>query len=275
MNIRPASFRDLARIEEIYREAQDDDEVPHQIAPDYPVPQATLVRLWSAVSKTLSSLVPLNESGDTLFVAEAGTEGIVGFIQAQAAPGKLRSWQILNLCVAPTASGHFSRSQLLNHLCNRGLEHGVHRFLVRLPLDHPLVSVFLEQGFIQFATEQILYSDDVPASGGEGLPARLRPAKRDDLGAIYLLYLRTTPSHVASLEGSSLKAWQAAFAQGAIARMGRDDVRHLVAEETGVVAWAAIRPASGARPTVLSLMCEGHDSRLREDVIDAVLREVP
>ena len=275
MNIRPASFRDLARIEEIYREAQSGDEVTTQIAPDHPLPQATLLRLWYAVSKTVSALVPLSDSGDALFVAEVPQEGIVGFIQAHGGGGKPRAWQILNLCVTPTAAGHFSREQLLNHLCNHGLEHGVHRFLVRLPLDHPLVGVFLEQGFIQFATEQILYSDDVTAQNRGQSSARIRPARRDDLGAIYLLYLRTTPSHVASLEGASLKVWQAGFAQGSIARIGRDEVRHYVVEDNGIVAWAAIRPASGARPTVLSLMCEGHKPRLRDDVIDAVLGEIP
>jgi hypothetical protein len=95
------------------------------------------------------------------------------------------------------------------------------------------------------------------------------------VGAIYLLYLRTTPSQVASLEGSSLKVWQAAFAEGDLTRVNRDEVRHFVVEEPGVVAWAAIRPASATRPTLLSLMCDGHHPRLREAVIDAALRELP
>ena len=56
MNIRPASFRDLARIEEIYREAQSGDELATQIAADRPVPQATLLRLWYAVSKTVGTI---------------------------------------------------------------------------------------------------------------------------------------------------------------------------------------------------------------------------
>lgn len=279
MNIRPASFRDLARIEHLYAEAGSGDDHAPQLLPDHPVPQATLLRLWYAVSKTVSSLVPFTAgaTGDTLFVAET-REGIVGFIQAQAPPGKSDTLQILNLCVAPTASGHFAREQLLTHLTNHGMEHGVHRFLVRLPLDDALVGLFLESGFVQLATEQILYSDDVPATDeatSGGAERALRPARREDVGAIYLLYLRTTPSHVASLEGASLKAWQSGFSDGLMARMGRDDVHHLVLEDPGVVGWAAIRPASATRPTLLSLMCDGHDPRLREAVIDGALRELP
>lgn len=274
MNVRPASFRDLARIEQIHREAQSGAETATQMSPDHPVPEATLLRLWYAVSKTISALVPLNESGDILLVAEAPREGVVGFIQAQAASGKPKAWQILNLCVSPSASGHFARDQLLSSLCNHGIEHGVQRFLVRLPLEHPLLPVFLEQGFLQFATEQILFRDDVPAAAAvpEG---RMRPARRDDLGGIYLLYLRTTPSHVAGMEGPSLKIWQTAFAGGVASRMGRDEVRHYVAEEPGVVAWAAVRPPSGPRPAVLSLMCEGTHPELREQVIDWVIGEIP
>ena len=47
--------------------------------------------------------------------------------------------------------------------------------------------------------------------------ALIRPARRDDIGAIYLLYLRTTPSQVADVEGPSLKTWQGGYAQGLIA----------------------------------------------------------
>jgi ribosomal protein S18 acetylase RimI-like enzyme len=275
MNIRPASFRDLARIESLYAEAGADNERHLQSAQDHPVPQATLLRVWYAVSKTVSSLVPFTAggTGDTLFVAENAREGIVGFIRAQAAQGKSDTMQILNLCVTSTASGHFAREQLLTHLTNHGAEHGVHRFLVRLPVDDALVSLFVERGFVQLATEQILYSDDASVDSPEGAP--LRPARRDDVGAIYLLYLRTTPSRVASLEGPSLKSWQSGFADGSMARLGRDDVRHLVLEDPGVVGWASIRPASATRPTLLSLMCDGHDPRQRENLVGGALGELP
>jgi len=276
VNIRGASFRDLARIEQLYSEAGSGDEQALQLSPDHPLPQATLLRLWYALGKTVSSLVPFNvgAAGDTLFVAET-REGIVGFIQAQVSGDRAGTLQILNLCVAATASGHFARAQLLTHLTNHALEHGIQRFVVRLPLDHPLVGTFLEQGFVQLATEQILYSDDAPVTPQTARSVSLRQARPEDVGAIYLLYLRTTPSHVASLEGSSLKVWQAAFAEGDLTRVSRDVVRHFVVEEPGVVAWAAIRAASATRPTLLSLMCDGHNPRLREAVIDAALRELP
>jgi hypothetical protein len=273
--VRSASFRDLARIEQLYRDATESDENGVQVS-DSPVPQATLLRLWHALTKSLSSLVPLTDTADALLVAEDSQEGVVGFIQAQASPGRAKSWQILNLCTAASALGHFAREQLLAALCNHGMEHGIRRFHVRLPLDHPLVPVFLAQRFTQFATEQILYRDEAKSDTDSRVRSTLlRPARRDDIPSIYLLYLRTTPSHVANFEGPSQKVWQATFAQGLVARIGRDDVRQYVAEHPGVVAWAAIRPPSATQPAELTLMCEGHDATLREAVIDAVLNELP
>ncbi len=276
MNVRSASFRDLARVEQLYRDALAADESGPGPHPDSPVPQATLLRLWYALGKTLSSLVPLSDTGGVLFVAEDDSEGVVGFIQAQSTSTRPTVWQIVNLCVAQSGAGHFARERLLTHLCNHGLEQGVHRFHVRLPLDHPLVGVFLEHGFTQFATEQILYHDNpeqVVRTDTEPLP--IRPARREDAAAIHLLYRRVTPSHIAGFEATSLKAWQASFAQGSVARIGRDDVRHFIAERPGVVGWAAIRPAGAGRPTILTVMCESHDPVIREGFLDAVLAELP
>jgi len=276
VNIRSASFRDLERIETLYREAVEHEDRGAQTSPDSPVPQATLLRLWHALTKSLSSLVPLTDGGDALLVAEDAIEGVVGFIQAQAPPGRPKAWQILSLCTSSSAYGHFARQQLLSALRNRGLEHGVHRFHVRLPADHPLLPVFLEHGFTQFATEQILYRDESSSNGAHTIKSSLlRPARRDDIAGIHMLYLRATPSTVADLEGPSLNAWRAGYAQGLMARMGRDDVRHHVAENPGIVAWAAIRPPSATQPATLNLMCEGHDPALREAIIDAVLHELP
>lgn len=276
MIIRSASFRDLARIEQLYREATEDERHGAQMTPDSPVPQATLLRLWQALTKSLSSLVPITGSAEEMLVAEDMKEGVVGFVQVQSLPVRPRSWQILNLCTSTTAHGHFARAELLDGVRNRGLEHGVQRFHVRLPLDHPMLPVFLEHGFTQFATEQILYRDQTAADSEPRVDSSLiRPARRDDIAAIYLLYLRTTPSQVAAVEGPSLKTWQGGYAQGLIAGMGRDDVRHVVAEHPGVVAWAAIRPPTAAQPASLSMMCEGHDPALRDAVIDAVLAELP
>ena len=260
MIIRSASFRDLARIEQLYREATEDERHGAQMTPDSPVPQATLRRLWQALTKSLSSVVPITDVSEEMLVAEDAKEGVVGFVQVQSLSVRPRSWQILNLCTSTTAHGHFARAELLDGVRNRGLEHGVQRVHVRLPLDHPLLPVFLEHGFTQFATEQILYRDQAAADPEPCVKSTLiRPARRDDIGSIYLLYLRTTPSHVADVEGPSLKTWQAGYAQGLIAAMGRDNVRHLVVEHPGIVAWAAIRPPTAAQPASLSMMCEGHD----------------
>ena len=272
MNIRPASFRDLASIEQLYRDAVD-GEAGSPVTEDSPIPQQALLRLWYAVSKSLSSLMPLTESGDALYVAEEGSD-VVGFIQAEASPSKAKSWQIVNLCCAATGPGHFARERLLTALCNRGLEMGVSRFHVRVPLDHQLVPVFLEQGFTQFATEQILFTEtpQVPNGPADDI---MRTARRDDIGSVFQLYLRTTPTHVTSVEGPTRKPWEGAFHGGALARLGKDDTRHLVAERSGVYGWAAIRPARGPRPAILALMCEGHDPEQRDRFIDAVLRELP
>jgi hypothetical protein len=113
------------------------------------------------------------------------------------------------------------------------------------------------------------------ASTSPFAPRLLRAAKREDIPAIHLLYLRTTPSQVAAFEAPSLNAWLAAFAQGDVARLGRDDAKHYVVEHPGIVAWAEIRPPSTTRPAQLVLMCDGHDSTLRDAFIDAVLGELP
>ncbi|MBV8194510.1 MAG: hypothetical protein JOY80_03185 [Candidatus Dormibacteraeota bacterium] len=274
MNIRPASFRDMGRIEELYRQAVERDDSPAQVSEDSPVPQAPLLRVWHALTKSLTSLMPFPDSGDALLVAEDPSEGVIGFIQAQAPQGRTKAWQILNLCTSASAPGHFARQRLIAALCNVGLERGVHRFHVRLPLDHPLVPVFLEEHFTQFATEQILYRDEPPA-GTTADGGILRAAKREDIPAIYLLYLRTTPKQVADFEGPSLNTWLAGFAQGDVARLGRDDARHFVVERPDVIAWAEIRPASTTRPAQLTLMCEGQDAGVRNSVVDAVLAELP
>jgi hypothetical protein len=272
MKIRPASFRDLARIEQLYRENEEHGSQDLPIGGDSPVPQATLLRLWYAVEHTLSSLVPLTDSGDALLVAENDGE-VVGFIQAQGVSGKPKVWQIINLSTTGNSS-HFACARLLTALCNRGMESGITRLVVRVPADHTLTSAFIDNGFTQFATEQILFTDD----GGDFPNARtaaVRPARRDDIGALYLLYLRTTPSQVASIEAPSQKLWQTTYAAGLASRVARDDVRHLVAERSGVYGWASIKEYAGPRPTAVTLMCEGQDSQAREEFIETVLGELP
>lgn len=280
MNVRSASFRDLGRIEALFRECQrrEEGQVVSPPDADSPVPQTALVRLWYSVGKTLSSLVPMSDTGTLLLVAGDGDQGddLLGFVTAQGVPGQPRAWHVTHLCTAPTGRGHFAGAALITNLVSSGQDHGVTRFVVRVPLDSALLGLFIEQGFTQYATEQILFRDDTeaspPISAADRQPV-LRPAKRDDVGAINLLYLRTTPSHVAAVEGPTLKAWQASFAQGWMTRVGRDDVRHLVCERPGIVGWAGLRPASTVRPGLLALMCDGQDAALREEMVDAALAQ--
>src|SRR5579863_2460856 len=72
---------------------------------DSPVPQATLLRLWQALTKSLSSLVPITDVSEEMLVAEDSKEGVVGFVQVQSLSVRPRSWQILNLCTSTTAHG--------------------------------------------------------------------------------------------------------------------------------------------------------------------------
>jgi hypothetical protein len=281
LNVRTASFRDLGRIEQLYREAvareEGDGVVPGFGGPDSPVPQTTLVRVWHVLSKTLSSLLP-TDPATALLVAEDTDGSILGFIQSQGVSGQAKAWHVVNLCVAPGGRGHYAVAPLITTLCNQGLSHGVTRFSVRVPVDHPMVGHLLEQGFTQYATEQILFRDDAAAAPrvlrADGC-GPLRPARRDDAAGIYHLYLRTTPSHVANLEGPSQKAWQAAFHQGVMARMGRDEVRHMVCDRPGIVAWVALRPPSQTRPSLLAVMCEGQDAQLRDEVVDCAVAMAP
>jgi ribosomal protein S18 acetylase RimI-like enzyme len=277
MNVRSASFRDLGRIQQLFRDTAEHEELQVVRPPgaDSPVPQAALVRLWYGLTKTLSSLVPMSDSGTSMLVADDADNALLGFIQAQGVPGQPKAWHVTHLCTQPTGRGHFAGAPLITQLMHQGMEHGVTRFIVRVPVDSPVAGLFLEQGFTQYATEQILFRDDTEQSPRlvpeQDAGSALRLARRDDLGQIHLLYLRTTPSTVANVEGPSLNAWRSSYAQGWMARMGRDDVNHYVCERSGVVAWAALRPASSVRSGLLALMCDGQDAQLRDEVVDAVL----
>ncbi len=246
MNVRSASFRDLGRIEQLHRAGADQESTGAAAAlpsDDSPVPQTALVRLWYGVSKTLSSLVPVTDPDTSLLVAEDPDTALLGFIQAQGVPGQPKAWHITNLCVEPTGRGHFATAPLLTQLCHHGVEHGVTRFVVRVPVDHSLLPTFIEQGFTQYATEQILFRDDsgaAPRLSSGDAPQPLRTARREDVGAIHLLYLRTTPSHVAAVEGPTQKAWQAAFHNCATART------RSCATTSSMRRWRASLPARSA-----------------------------
>ncbi len=278
MHVRTASYRDLSQVDSLYRTTMVVEEEMHQrlaaAGPQSPVPGAALARAWSILTKSLSALMPLADVGDQLYVAEE--EGrIVGFVQAEAAPGG-RAWQILNLCLDPSADGHFAGVPLLQHLFNEGLARGVTRFLVRIPEGHALASLLREQGFQPYASEQISFRE-LPR------PPKLsaepwRPAHREDLMGVYLLYLRTAPHAVAAVEAPSLKQWRSTFQLGWLSRLDArsGDSRHYVIEqESKVVAWAGIRDASSARPTQMSLMLDPQNRELAVEAMHSLLGQIP
>src|SRR5205807_660131 len=96
LKLRSASLLDLVRIEQIYREAE---------AGFSAVPPPA--RLWALFSHTLTALLPLYHE-TLLYVAEEDGR-VVGFIQASGQPlavnlpAKIRSLQVLNLCVSSGA----------------------------------------------------------------------------------------------------------------------------------------------------------------------------
>jgi N-acetylglutamate synthase-like GNAT family acetyltransferase len=270
MQVRVASYRDLSQVDSLYRTSMVvEEELTQRLAaagPHSPVPGAALTRAWSILTKSLSALVPLADVGDQLYVAEEHSR-VIGFVQAEPAPGG-RAWQILNLCLDPSAAGHFAGVPLLQHLFNEGLERGVGRFLVRIPEGHALASLLREQGFRPYASEQISFRE-LPQPPRQNA-APWTPARSEDLLGVYLLYLRTAPHAVAAVEAPSLKHWRATFQLGWLSRLDAraGDSRHYVIERDGaVVAWAGVRLASRARPTQMSVML---DPQARDLAVEAV-----
>ncbi len=278
MQVRSASYRDLSQVDSLYRTTMVvEEELSQKLAaagPHSPVPGAALARAWSILTKSLSALMPLADVGDQLYVAEDDGR-IVGFVQAEPAPGG-RAWQILNLCLEPTASGHFAGVPLLQHLFNEGLARGVTRFLVRIPDGHALASLLREQGFQPYASEQITFRE-LPKPPRLG-SAPWRPAHREDLLGVYLLYLSTAPHSVAAVEAPSLKQWRATFQLGWLSRLDArsGDSRHYVIEkESKIVAWAGVRDPAQARPTQISLMLDPKESALAVEAVHSLLGQLP
>lgn len=278
MQVRSASYRDLSQVDYLYRTSLAvEDDLPTQLGaagPQSPVPGAALARAWSILTKSLSALVPLSDVGDQIFVAEEQGR-IIGFVQAEPAAGG-KAWQILNLCLDPSASGHFSGVPLLQHLFREGLERGVSRFLVRIPEGHPLAGLLREQGFQPYASEQIRFRELPKPPGGASGP--WIPARREHEMGVYLLYLRTAPHAVAAIEAPSLKQWRTTFQLGWLSRLDSrsGDSRHYVIERgSEVVAWAGVRSAARARPTQMSMMLDPREGGLAVEAVHGLLGQLP
>ena len=238
MRIRTAGLLDLARIEEMHRSSEIE---LSRVAP----PAA---RLWSLLSSTLSALLPL--SLETLMYVAEQNGKVVGFIQASGQPLSLdlrraRVLQVLNLQVADGADSDEVAPALVQHLLNQALERGALRLFVRLPDRDPLLRAFRTQGFRQYATEQVLYSEQ-PAARSDDYPLGTRPSKRGDDRRLYQLYRKVTPQGVSQLEAPTYREWKAMHA-------GELAGGHVV-DRIEVVGWARMQRGGGARPDTLQFM---------------------
>jgi predicted N-acetyltransferase YhbS len=248
MKIRTAGLLDLARIEEMHRSSV--IRVSEQAPP--------AARLWSMLSSTLSALLPLSQE-TLMYVAEQSGK-IVGFIQASGQPTTLdlrgvRVLQVLNLQVADESDPDAVAPALVQHLCNQALERGAIRLFVRLPDRDPLLPAFRLQGFRQYATEQVLYSEK-PRQRSDEYPLGVRPWKRGDDRKLYQLYRKVTPQGVSQLEAPTYNAWKAMQPRewtAGLGGRGADKQQHVV-DRIEVVGWVRTRRASGARPDTLQFM---------------------
>ena len=237
MKLRSASLRDLARIEQIFRDA----DTGFSATP----PPA---RLWSLFSQTLSALLPLSQE-TLIYVAEE--EGrVIGFVQASgqglsvSLPAKISSLHVINLCVASGVEAREVAPALVEYLCEQVGQRGVHRLFVRIPLEDPLMGVFRVQGFRQYATESVLYGE-APEPRSESPPAGLRPCRSRDERRLYHLYRRVTPYAVAHLEAPTFRDWR--VLHGA---PGQQEV----IDRVEIVGWCRVQKGSQARPHTLSFL---------------------
>jgi len=238
VKIRAAGLLDLARIEEMHRSS---DIKFSEAAP----PAA---RLWSLLSSTLSALLPLAQE-TLMYVAEENGK-VVGYIQASSQPQALdlrraRVLQVLNLQVEEEADTDEVAPALVQHLCNQALDRGALRLFVRLPDRDALLPAFRLQGFRQYATEQVLYSER-PRQRADDYPLGLRPSKRGDDHKLYQLYRKVTPQGVSQLEAPTYREWKALHA-------GEAAGSHVV-DRIEVVGWVRLQRGGGARPDTLQFM---------------------
>jgi len=238
MKVRPAGLLDLARIEEMHRSSE--------IKVSAAAPPAA--RLWSLLSSTLSALLPL--SLETLMYVAEERGRVVGFIQASGQPMSLdlrraRVLQVLNLQVAEGADADEIAPALVQHLSNQALERGALRLFVRVPDRDALLPAFRLQGFRQYATEQVVYSES-PQRRADLYPDGLRAWKRGDERNLYQLYRKLTPQGVSQLEAPTYREWKALH----LGELGGGQV----VDRVEVVAWVRMLRGSGTRPDTLQFM---------------------
>lgn len=238
MKVRPARLLDLSRIEDMHRSSE--------VKVSAAAPPAA--RLWSLLSSTLSAFLPLSQE-TLIYVAEQNGK-VVGFIQASGQPLSLdlrraRMLQVLNLEVVEGADSEVVAPALVQHLCNQALERGVLRLFVRVPDHDPLLPAFRLQGFRQYATEQVVYSEK-PKQRSEQYPDGMRPFKRADDHKLYGLYRKVTPQGVSQLEAPTYREWKAMHS----AELTGGEV----VDRVEVIGWVRMQRGGGTRPDTLQFM---------------------
>ena len=258
LKVRPAQLKDLAAIEALYRQqVREAERTPLKR-------QFASTRLWFLLNSTFSSILPITSAADYVYVMEdSRRRSIQGFVQAETAALGPNAWQILNLCLSPDLDRFDDGTALLDHLFNEGLNRGVTKFVVRVPVDDPVADLFRARGFTAYATEHALLSETVaarpmPALGG------WRAMRRDDELGLYLLYCATTPKSVAAVEAANFAQWRRSFGVGLRgARMPRRAGQpRFVVERVQVVGWMSLVPGGGGRPHSLGLMAAGQPPEL-------------
>jgi hypothetical protein len=241
VKVRGATFLDVGPVEQLHREAE------ARII-QLPAP----VRLWTLVSNTLTAFLPLGQESMILVAEER--DNVVGFIQASERSGSggspatasmVHTLQVLNLCIEPQHPDEEEiASALIDQLAHQAGERGVHRLVVRVPLDEPLLPTFRMRGFRQFATETVLLTEHA----GPGVQTKLagvRPWSRRDERRLYSLYRRVTPQDVARLEAPTYRDFRA---------LRQEPGQQEVVERLELVAWWRLQRGDGTRPDRLAFL---------------------
>jgi ribosomal protein S18 acetylase RimI-like enzyme len=270
LKVRPAQLKDLGAIESLYRRQVREDERPPLKR------QFASSRLWFLLNSTFASILPITSPADHVYVMEDSRHrAIDGFVQAENASLGPNAWQILNLCLSPDLDRFQGGTALLDHLFNEGLNRGVNKFFVRLPVDDPVGDLFRARGFTTYATEHALLAESVARRPAPAL-AGWRPMRREDELGLYLLYCATTPKTVAAVEASNYAEWRRTF--GVAARSARVPRRagqpRYVVERMQVVGWMSLIPGGGGRPHTLGLMAAAQPADLWPTLVQRALSYV-
>lgn len=249
LHVRPAQLKDLASIEALYRQHVREAErspLKRQFASS---------RLWFLLNNAFASILPITSAADHVYVMEDDRKAINGFVQAETSTLGPHAWQILNLCLNPELDQFQNGTALLDHLFNEGLNRGVTKFIVRVPVDDPIIELFYSRVFSAYATEHALLKESVEPRPVVPL-AGWRVMRREDELGLYLLYVATTPKRVAAVEAANFTEWRRAFQPSSRSSRipRRDGQPRFVVEQVQVIGWMSLLPGGGGRPHTLGLM---------------------